>query len=251
MTYKNKIKSLPDNGIFVFGSNTEGRHGKGSAKIALQKFGAIYGQSKGLQGKSYAIVTKNLKAKTHPSVFKDEICAQIKELYEFALENKNNQFFIAYAYDNNNLNGYSSLEMTEMFSCEKIPLNIVFEETFYNHLNIQKIAVVGSRTITDKEFIFNKLDYYLQNLKNICIVSGGATGVDTIAKKYAVERNLRYLEFLPEYEKYGKKAPLVRNQQIIDASTHCIAFIKDNSRGTQDSINKAIKKNIPIKIIRL
>lgn len=45
--------------IFVFGSNEAGRHGKGSAKEAIEKHGAIYGQGEGLQGSSYAIPTKS------------------------------------------------------------------------------------------------------------------------------------------------------------------------------------------------
>lgn len=53
-----------DNVIFVFGSNTEGRHGAGAAKVAKDDFGAIYGQAEGLQGNAYAIITKDLnKAK--------------------------------------------------------------------------------------------------------------------------------------------------------------------------------------------
>lgn len=45
--------------VFVFGSNTAGRHGKGAALEARRKHGAIYGQGDGLQGNSYAIPTKN------------------------------------------------------------------------------------------------------------------------------------------------------------------------------------------------
>lgn len=48
----------PSNYIFVFGSNLAGRHGKGAAREALVRFGAIYGQGEGLQGMSYAIPTK-------------------------------------------------------------------------------------------------------------------------------------------------------------------------------------------------
>ena len=59
-TYKGLIRSLQPNQIFVFGSNTQGRHGLGAAKIALQKFGAKYGQAEGIQGQSYAIITKDL-----------------------------------------------------------------------------------------------------------------------------------------------------------------------------------------------
>ena len=52
------ITILADNEIFVFGSNESGRHGKGAAKTAM-KWGAKYGQSEGLQGKTYAIPTVN------------------------------------------------------------------------------------------------------------------------------------------------------------------------------------------------
>ena len=52
--------------IFVFGSNLAGRHGKGAALFAKQNHGAIYGQSMGLQGNSYAIPTKDSTLKTLP-----------------------------------------------------------------------------------------------------------------------------------------------------------------------------------------
>ena len=53
-------KSLPQNGeVFVFGSNLAGRHGKGSALVAKERFGAKYGVAKGRQGQSYAIPTKD------------------------------------------------------------------------------------------------------------------------------------------------------------------------------------------------
>lgn len=51
------ITSLADNEVFVFGSNTAGRHLGGAAALALAKFGAKMGQCEGLQGQSYAIVT--------------------------------------------------------------------------------------------------------------------------------------------------------------------------------------------------
>lgn len=47
--------------IFVFGSNPEGRHGAGAAKVAVKMFGAKYGQGEGLQGNSYALPTKELR----------------------------------------------------------------------------------------------------------------------------------------------------------------------------------------------
>ena len=53
----NWIEDLQEGQIFVFGSNEMGHHDGGAARIALEKFGAVYGQGRGLQGKSYAIPT--------------------------------------------------------------------------------------------------------------------------------------------------------------------------------------------------
>lgn len=52
--------------IFVFGSNLAGRHGKGAALTAKQKYGAIQGQGYGLQGQSFAIPTKDECLRTLP-----------------------------------------------------------------------------------------------------------------------------------------------------------------------------------------
>lgn len=114
------------------------------------------------------------------------------------------------------------------------------------------VAVVGSRSITDKEFVFKTLDYYLQNIKeNICLVSGGANGVDKICREYWKERpKLEMIEFLPDYENNPPKlAPLLRNTKIVNASDYLIA-ITTGSRGTADSIKKAQEKGIPIRIIK-
>lgn len=131
-TYKGKIKSVKPYQIFVFGSNTEGRHGKGSALFAKQKCGAIYGQSSGLQGNSYAIITKDLNKKIHPSISKEFIIEQIFELYEYATSDDGQKydFIVAYSGTEVNLNNYTNQEMADMFSFHSIPNNIVFEENF-------------------------------------------------------------------------------------------------------------------------
>ena len=52
-----RISELKPNEIFVFGSNLSGMHGGGAARLAYNRFGAIWGQGVGLQGQSYAIPT--------------------------------------------------------------------------------------------------------------------------------------------------------------------------------------------------
>lgn len=52
-----RITKLKANEVFVFGSNLSGFHAGGAARIAMEKFGAVWGKGVGLQGQSYAIPT--------------------------------------------------------------------------------------------------------------------------------------------------------------------------------------------------
>lgn len=87
------IKYLKENEVFTFGSNRQGRHGRGAALTARTKFGAIYGQSEGLQGQSYAIITKELR-KNYEPVTLDEIKKGIDNFITFAKENTNLTFYV-------------------------------------------------------------------------------------------------------------------------------------------------------------
>lgn len=57
MNTPDTITTLEPGQIFVFGSNQEGLHAGGAARIAVERFGAIWGRGEGLQGDSYAIPT--------------------------------------------------------------------------------------------------------------------------------------------------------------------------------------------------
>jgi len=122
-----------ENTIFVFGSNPEGRHGAGAAKVARNKFGAIYGQGEGLQGSSYALPTKDLRIKENSgfrSISIDDITSNISKMYEVAKQNPTKEFKVAFRNtDEKSLNGYTGLEMIEMFNnAGKIPSNIIFSK---------------------------------------------------------------------------------------------------------------------------
>ena len=61
-----KDGTLPETGVFVFGSNLAGRHGAGAAKVAANRFGARYGKGYGMSGTSFAIPTKDENLQTLP-----------------------------------------------------------------------------------------------------------------------------------------------------------------------------------------
>lgn len=122
--------------IFVFGSNPEGRHGAGAAKIAREQFGAIYGIGEGLQNRSYALPTKDLRVKENRglrSISKEQIIKNIKTLYAVAKCHKELQFKVAYTHGlyEKSLNGYIGKEMIQMFKAAgEIPSNIYFSENW-------------------------------------------------------------------------------------------------------------------------
>ena len=80
------------------------------------------------------------------------------------------------------------------------------------------------------------------------IVSGGATGIDTYAKLFAGRHHIPLMEYLPDYAKYGIKAPLRRNTQIIKEASKVIAFPNADSRGTKHAISEArrLKKTVVV-----
>lgn len=79
--------------IFVFGSNRQGRHGAGAAKSAVLRHGAVYGQAEGLQGNSYAIITKELR-RGFQSVTLQEIEEGVNKFLKFAAHNPDLTFIV-------------------------------------------------------------------------------------------------------------------------------------------------------------
>lgn len=77
--------------IFVFGSNRQGRHGKGAAATARAKHGAIWGCREGRQGNSYAIITKELNP-NEPPVTLDEIRVGVFTFLDYAERNRHLTF---------------------------------------------------------------------------------------------------------------------------------------------------------------
>lgn len=145
----NKIENIEKNQIFVFGSNPEGRHGAGAAKVAIL-FGAKYGKGRGLHGQTYALITKNLtewyieketgiqyEKQGYKSVSEEQIRKNIDDLYICAKENPDKEFLMGYQYETwpngspkKSLNGYDAIEFLKMFIRDNIPENIVFHETY-------------------------------------------------------------------------------------------------------------------------
>ena len=109
----------------------------------------------------------------------------------------------------------------------------------------KRLAIVGSRNCPPID-IASHIPFIPST-----IVSGGAKGADTYAREYAVKNNIPIVEFLPNYKKHGKSAPIIRNMQIVDNCDFLLAFWNGTSRGTKFTTDYAEKHGVSYKIIRI
>ena len=108
-----------------------------------------------------------------------------------------------------------------------------------------KVAVIGSRTCDIS------LEYVIEQIPPECsmIISGGAKGIDRLAADASALLGCELCEILPDYETYGRRAPLVRNVEIIEQADTVLAFWDMSSPGTRHAIDQCLKRGIPVKLI--
>lgn len=105
-----------------------------------------------------------------------------------------------------------------------------------------RLIIAGSRYFNNKELLFKEVDKIMQ--PNTEIVSGGAKGADKLGELYAKEHNLKLTVFSADWDKYGKSAGPIRNEQMASYVTHCILFWDGKSKGSMSMRNLAKKYNL-------
>ena len=113
-------------------------------------------------------------------------------------------------------------------------------------MNKLNIAVVGCRHFTDYEKLRGVMDDFIDihKDKDICIVSGGARGADSLAEKYASEKGYEFKCFPADWDTHGKIAGFIRNKDIVDAADTIVAFWDGKSTGTKDTLEKARRAGV-------
>ena len=107
-----------------------------------------------------------------------------------------------------------------------------------------KLAIVGSRGLTSPDIEGNIPDGVTE------IVSGGAVGIDTAAREYALSHGIIFDEFLPDYGKYGRRAPLIRNLEIAKYADAALIFWDGASRGTKHAMECFLSLEKPFTLIK-
>lgn len=108
-----------------------------------------------------------------------------------------------------------------------------------------KIAVVGSRSFNDEMLLRSTIEEYDASE----IISGGAIGADRMAAAWAKDKGVPLKEFLPDYKRYGRAAPIRRNDLIVDAAEMVIAFWDGKSKGTKYTMDYAEKKGKYLRLV--
>lgn len=112
-----------------------------------------------------------------------------------------------------------------------------------------KVLVCGSRDWTDGSAILNRLSDLPGECERIIVIHGDAPGADRLARDSALYWGLEVRPFPADWAKHGKAAGPIRNRQMLDEEPDLvIAFQRNGSRGTQDTIDKARRRGIPVEV---
>jgi predicted Rossmann fold nucleotide-binding protein DprA/Smf involved in DNA uptake len=118
-----------------------------------------------------------------------------------------------------------------------------------------KLAVIGSRSITDKEWVFRQIMEYINSTsKPVTIISGGAEGVDSLAKDYAKWEGRDFIMFQPYFlldkqVEFSNRHFFTRNRQIVFNADEVLVLWDGVSRGTKYTADYAKKTGKPVTVI--
>ena len=118
-----------------------------------------------------------------------------------------------------------------------------------------RVIVAGSRNFSDYDLLADELNHLFDSYKDfdLTIISGVARGADSLGERYASENGLKLVRFPAQWEKYGKRAGYIRNEEMLrfasETEALLVAFWDGESKGTRHMISLASKENIQKKII--
>lgn len=110
-----------------------------------------------------------------------------------------------------------------------------------------RVAVIGSRNITQVP-----TNLFSEHIPSECslLISGGAVGIDQLIEEYAQQKKIPIQVILPDYQHYGRKAPLIRNTQIVTLADYVIAIWDYSSKGTAFVIQECVRLNKKFMILK-
>lgn len=114
-----------------------------------------------------------------------------------------------------------------------------------------RVIVASSRGFNDYSLLDRKLTHLLskQDVEDVEIVSGGARGADKLGEAWAEHHGYDFTVFPADWDRLGKRAGYLRNQQMAEYATHLVAFWDGVSKGTAHMIDLARKKGLKVVVV--
>lgn len=120
------------------------------------------------------------------------------------------------------------------------------------------IMIVGSRGFSNYKYVKEKVDEYIKDngiTKPITIISGGARGVDTLAEKYAEDKDYQFRCFPANWGQFGSAAGPIRNKKMVRyIKKHggvCLVFWDGKSTGSKEDINLCDKFHVKCEVFKV
>lgn len=115
---------------------------------------------------------------------------------------------------------------------------------------MKKLIISGPRTCRKFTTVSSEIAKYIKEINGVDeIITGGSTGVDLIAKEYALQNNIAYKEFAPNWQDDLNAAGLVRDARMAETGTHLLVLSNGASKESRNLIAEAKKNNLVIKTI--
>ncbi len=114
------------------------------------------------------------------------------------------------------------------------------------------VIVAGSRDFNDYDLVKKELDklWQVQGLRyGFNVFSGCARGADRLGERYAYEKHLSVIKFPADWERYGKRAGVIRNEEMAKNADFCIVFWDGKSKGTKNMIDTAKRYNLRLIVV--
>ena len=100
-----------------------------------------------------------------------------------------------------------------------------------------RVIVAGSRGFDDYSLLKSTLERHSEQISTL--ISGNAKGADKLGERWAVDNNIPVERYIPEWDKYGRKAGHIRNSQMAQNADALIVFWDGKSKGTANMIENA------------
>lgn len=115
-------------------------------------------------------------------------------------------------------------------------------------MKFTKLIIAGSRDFNDYPLLAATMDR-LYPVSPDAIISGTARGADKLGERYAKEHDIYLIQVPADWDRYGKRAGYLRNEEMADMATHVLLFWDGESKGTKHMRDISKKHNLVVDVI--